>query len=66
MHEHNFYLYLSMSSFIFIHCIIPIAQTDTNLRFRTFPLKSKLQTFSEITQVWQYLEIGQMSYGSKP
>ena len=55
-HEHLFYLHLYMSS---EHTLsFQLHKTDLGLISRTFSLKiNKLTTFSEITQVWQCLNI---------
>ena len=52
----NIYLILVYQCPVTIQCIISAAQTDISLRYKTFHLKiNKLPTFSEITQVWQYM-----------
>ena len=53
----NFFSIYIYTCHVNIHCI-STAQTDLGLRSRTFSLQiNKLTTFSEITQVWQCLNI---------
>ena len=48
------FLCLLMSSEV--HCTILTVQTDVSLRYNP-PKKTKYNTVSETTQMWQYLEI---------
>ena len=50
-----------MNIFVFVYnsdtASFQLIKSESSLRYRTFSLKSNnLPTFSEITQVWQYLK----------